>query len=196
MVAGVTPREPPCAYVLGQMGPATVATPAVVVLVPPERAGVQPVRVHLDEEGQTLLGYSLRVPGEDEPPASAGRVFIAGGSSLARSVTSSLDANGTGLTCEHLGVSTPAIPIHVPRSVFHAPETLVETPAFALQLADRIWSAPGYVLSLPEVTLVLPAHRLQDSASPWPIAEQLLFVEMGGEMRTARYLPPRPENTF
>jgi hypothetical protein len=195
-VAGVTLREPPCAYVLGQVGPATVATPAVVIFVPPEQAGEQPVRVHLDEEGQTLLGYSRRAPGEDAP-ASAGSVFVAGSSSLTRADTAPRDASGTHHTCEHLGVSTPAIPIHVSRSVFDTPGTLVETPTLALQLGGHIWSAPGYLLPIREGTLVLPTQRLQDSASPWPGAEPRLFVDLGGEMRTARYLsalsPPNKE---
>lgn len=193
-VAGVIQSEPPCAYVLGQAGAATVATPAVIVIVPPEEAGEQPVRVHLDEEGQTLLGYSHRAPGEDAP-TSAGSVFVAGASSLARAVTALRDASGR--TCEHLGVSTPAIPIHVSRSVFDTPGSLVETPTLALQFGNHIWSAPAWLLPLHEGTLVLPTQRLQDSASPWPNTEPRLFVDMDGEMRTAHYLPPlRAEDDF
>lgn len=193
-VAGVDLTEPPCAYVLGQVGPATVATPAVIVFVPPEQAGEQPVRVHLDEEGQTLLGYSRRAPGEDMP-ASAGSVFVAGTASLVRAVTAPRDASG--LTCEHLGVSTPAIPIHVSPSVFDAPGALAETPTLALQFVDHIWSAPAWLLPLREGLLVLPTQRLQDSTSPWPGAEPRLFVDLGGEVRTAHYLPPlQPENRF
>lgn len=195
-VAGVTQREPPCAYVLGQAGLATVATPAVLVLVPPEQAGEQPVRVHLDEKGQGVLGYSRRAPDEDEP-SSAGRIFIAGAASLARAVSVLRDASGTGRTCEHLGVSTPAIPILVSRAVFDAPESLVRTTTLALQLGNHIWSAPGYLLPLGEGTLVLPTQWLQDSASPWPGAEPRLFVDLGGELRTAHFLPPlQAENHF
>ncbi|MFL5357365.1 hypothetical protein [Archangium sp.] len=196
-VAGASLREPPCAYLLGQAGLATVATPAIVVLVPPEQAGEQPVRVHLDEEGQGVLGYSRRSPGEDEP-SSVGRIFVAGAASLARAVTVLRDASGTGRTCEHLGVSTPAIPILVSRAVFDAPGSLVETPTLALQLGDHIWSAPGYLLPLREGTLVLPTQWLQDSASPWPTsAEPRFFVDLGGELRTAHYLAPlQAENHF
>lgn len=190
-VGGVTLREPPCAYVLGQVGPATVATPAVIVFVPPEQAGEQPVRVHLDEEGQTLRGYSRRAPGEDMP-ASAGSVFVAGAASPIRALR---DASGR--TCEHLGVSTPAIPIHVSPSVFDAPGALAETPTLAIQFADHIWSAPAWLLPLREGLLVLPTQQLQDSTSPWPSAEPRLVVDLGGEVRTAHYLPPlQPENRF
>ncbi|WP_375770038.1 hypothetical protein NR798_03885 [Archangium gephyra] len=38
LVWSLTPAEPPCAYVLGQDGPASVATPARVVFAPPEEA--------------------------------------------------------------------------------------------------------------------------------------------------------------
>jgi hypothetical protein len=68
MVWSLTPAEPPCAYVLGQAGSTTVATPALVVFVPPEEAGVQPVRVHLDEaetcssEGVKTSAILVRVP--------------------------------------------------------------------------------------------------------------------------------------
>src|SRR5688572_23173544 len=74
---GIALADPTCVFVLGQVDSVTVATPAVIVLVPDSDAGVQPVRVHLDEQEQTILGYSVRTPGVDEganPPA----VFVPG----------------------------------------------------------------------------------------------------------------------
>ena len=65
MVASLTVTEPPCAYVLGRVGDVTVATPALVVFVPPTDAGLQTLRVHLDESGEKLLGYSPGPTAED-----------------------------------------------------------------------------------------------------------------------------------
>lgn len=189
-VAALIRPEPPCAYVLAQTGTTPVATPAVVVLVPPEEAGTQPIRVHLDEQGQVILGYSLREPGVGAPDDAA-RVFIPGLLQMTRTATALLDSSALGHTCESLGVSTPAVPIHVSRSAFITPGVLVETPTIALQRPDSVWSAPGHVLSLRGSTLVIPAQKMQDAEPLWPVTEPSLSIDISGELRTVRLLPPR-----
>lgn len=191
-VAALTRGDPPCAYVLAQVGTGFVATPAVIVLVPPGESETQPIRVHLDQEAQEIRGYSLREAGVDAP-ANADRVFIPGLLQMTRAVTALLDSRALGHTCESLGVSTPAVPIHVPRSAFLTPGSLVETPTITLLLPDRVWSAPGHVLSLRESTLVIPAQAMQNEEPLWPVTEPYLSVDLGGELRTVRLLPPRPQ---
>ncbi|MCY1073520.1 hypothetical protein [Archangium lansingense] len=191
-VAALTRDEPPCAYVLAQADTAAVATPAVVVLVSPKESESQPIRIHLDEEGQDILGYSHREPGTDAP-ADVSKVFVPGLRSLTRAARALLGSSTLDRTCESLGVSTPAVPVHVSRASFTQPGALLETPTIALLLPDRVWSAPGHVLSLPGSTLVIPAQKLRDAESLWPVTEPYLSVDIGGEPRTVRLLPPRPE---
>lgn len=183
--------EPPCAYVLGRVGSVTVATPAVVVLVPPEEAEEQPVRVHLDQEGRSIVGYSARTPGE-EPSPDATKVFVPGLAQVAHAVTSLLELGGAVRTCESLGRSTPAVPVRVPTSLFDATRAPLESALLTLQLPGQTHDAPGHVLALREGTLVvLPTYRMQDTELASDALEPTLSIELGGEVRKARLLVPR-----
>ena len=62
MVWSLTPAEPPCAYVLGQAGASTVATPARIIFVPPEEAGRQPVPPEGDGTAWTCSSEGVRTP--------------------------------------------------------------------------------------------------------------------------------------
>ncbi|PTL84478.1 hypothetical protein DAT35_05150 [Vitiosangium sp. GDMCC 1.1324] len=104
------------------------------------------------------------------------------------------DSSDGGRTCEHLGVSTPAVSIRLSTSAFAIPGALVATPTIAIQLSEHIWSAPGHVLQLRGGSLLLPVQRLQDAAPLSPITEPSLFVDIDGELRTARFLVPRAES--
>lgn len=66
LVWSLTPAEPPCAYVLGQDGSTPVATPARVLFVPPEEAGVPPegdgAAWTCSSEGVRTPALPVRVP--------------------------------------------------------------------------------------------------------------------------------------
>ncbi len=146
LVWSLTPAEPPCAYVLGQADSAIVATPARVVFVAPEEAGVRPVE------------------NEEEP-----------------------------WTCSSDGVRTPAIRVRVPTSVFERPDALMEVVSIALHLSSTPVSRPGHVLALDGGgLLVLPQPGLPASLPEGDhLAEPFITVDLGNEVRTARYLPPK-----
>ena len=61
MVGSLTLTEPPCTYVLGQVGSITVATPAVVLIVPPEEAGEQ-TPLEADAAGGTCESLGVSTP--------------------------------------------------------------------------------------------------------------------------------------
>jgi len=192
MVASLTVTEPPCAYVLGRVGDVTVATPALVVFVPPTDAGLQTLHVHLDESGEKLLGYSPRRTGENAG-SDVGRVFVQGLPEAGAALTALPELGGRLRTCSSLGVSTPAVPVPVPTSVLEQlPGALTEVPDLALVLQDSSVTVPAHLLTLQGHTLVLPLPGV----TPEPIADDLprqsLVLGLSGSGETARYLsPPR-----
>jgi hypothetical protein len=191
LVGALTPVEPPCAYVLSQVGSHTVATPAVVLFVPGEEAVVQPVRVHLDEAGRNILGYSLRPAGVDPGP-DAGAVFVHGLPEAGTPLASLPELGGRVRACTHLGVSTPAVPIPVPTSVLDLPGALEEVPNILLAIQGTAAAVPGHVLTLAGRTLVLPQPGATPETLQHDRAERLLRVSRHGSDETARYLaPPR-----
>jgi hypothetical protein len=189
LVGTLTPAEPPCAYVLSQVGADTVATPALVVFVPPEQAAVQPVRVHLDEAGRNILGYSLR-PARVGSGPDAGNVFFRGIPEAGTSLAPLPALGGRVRACSHLGVSTPAVPVHVPTSVLDLPGALEEVPTVTLALQGTSMTTPGHVITLAGHTLVLPQPGAVPETSERDRAEQSLRVALHGSDETARYLPP------
>jgi hypothetical protein len=188
MVASLTVTEPPCAYVLGQVGDVTVATPALVVFVPPTEAQVQPVRVHLDEAGQHLLGYSPR-PTAAASGSDEARVFVQGAPESGVALSALPEWEGRVRTCSSLGVSTPAVP--VPLSVLEAlPSALTQTPNLAFTLDDTSVMMPAHVLALEGRTLVLPLHGATPEPVVYDLPRQSIVLGPSGSGGTARYLAP------
>ncbi len=186
MVASLTVTEPPCAYVVGQVGDSTVATPALVVFVSPTEAGLQPLRVHLDEAGEKLLGYSPSPTGED-----TGRVFVQGLPEAGATFTPLPELGGRLRTCSSLGVSTPAVPVPVPRSVLEdLPSVLTEIPNLAFTLDDTSVMVPAHVLTLQGRTLVLPLHGATPEPVAYDLPRQSIVLGPSGSGGTARYLAP------
>jgi hypothetical protein len=188
LVGALTPAEPPCAYVLSQVGADTVATPALVVFVPPEQAAVQPVRVHLDETGRNILGYSLRTTMDTGP--DAGNVFLRRHPEAGVALTPLPELGGRVRACSHLGVSTPAVPVHVSTSVLDLPGALEEVPDITFALQSDSVTGPGHVLTLAGRTLVLPQPVAVPETLERDRTEQSLRVSLHGSDETARYLPP------
>jgi hypothetical protein len=133
-VPGLALAEPTCAYVLSQVDSVTVATPAIVVLVPELGADIQPVRVHLDPTEQNIVGYSVRTPGIDQG-VDPGAVFVPAYERTIAPIVATLPALSisTG-TCLNVGVSTPAVPVHVPASALQVPGVSAETPAQSISV--------------------------------------------------------------
>ncbi|WP_309888032.1 hypothetical protein [Archangium sp.] len=192
VVSSLTVTEPPCVYVLGQVGDVTMATPALVVFVPPAQAAVQPVRVHLDEAGQHLLGYSLR-PHEGAASSDETRVFVQGPPEAGAPLTALPELGGRVRTCSNLGVSTPAVPISVPSSAFEdLSSALTEVPDLGLTLQDTSVTVPAHVLTLQGRTLVLPLHGATPEPVGYDLPRQSLVLGLSRADAPAHYLsPPR-----
>lgn len=194
-VPGIALADPTCVFVLGQVDSVTVATPAVIVLVPDSEAGVQPVRVHLDEQEQTILGYSVRTPGVDEgvnPPA----VFVPGTEATVNPiVASTLELPIETGRCEHVGVSTPAIPVYVPESSISTPGVTVPVPAIELNILGHPVTTVGHAIVLEEKSIVIPAYDNGVPAVSVTTPDKTIVVSFStnGLIESARHLvPPNP----
>ena len=188
MVASLTVTEPPCAYVVGQVGDVTVATPALAVFVPPARAEVQSLRVHLDEAGQEILGYSVR-PAGGATGSDEARVFVLGPPEPGAALTPLPELGGHVRTCSSLGVSTPAVPVPVSASVLEdLPGVLTEVPDLGLAIQGPPVTLPAHVLSLQGRTLVLPLHGATPVPLVYDLPRQSLVLGLSSAEERAHYL--------
>jgi hypothetical protein len=101
---------------------------------------------------------------------------------------------GSAWTCSVEGVRTPALPVHVPTSMFEHPENLVEAVSITLHLSSTPVSRPGHVLALEGGGLLVLPQPGPPASLPeeGPLAEPFITVDLGDAVRTARYLPPKP----
>lgn len=191
-VPGIALADPTCVFVVGSVDSVQVATPAVIVVVPDSEAGVQPVRVHLDEQEQTILGYSVRTPGVDEganPPA----VFVPGTEATVEPiVANTLQLPIETGRCQHAGVSTPAIPVYVPGSVINTPGASVPLPAIELNVLGRPVTTSGQAITLESKTIIIPAYERGIPSVSVGTPDETITVTFStnGAIETVKHLPP------
>lgn len=182
---------PTCAYVIAQVNSVTVTTPAVVVAVPDSDALVQPVRVHLDDQEQTILGYSVRVPGftyeTDGSP-----VFVPGVSQYIPSISTTVpQINLTPNRCMNLdGVSTPAVPVYIPASILTVPGAVADVGGIILNIVGHPVTAPGQVITFDGKTIVIPAQSAAVPSVPVGTPDATIIVDVNGVVQQAHYLAP------
>ena len=183
--------DPICAYVIGEVGGQSFTTPAVPIYVPASSAEVQPVRVHVDPTTQTILGYSLRLPGVDYG-TDAKTVFVPGVDQTVPSIVATIPELGIQTyRCLDAGVSTPAIPIYVPYSAITTPGAVVNVPSIELNVVGHPFSTCGQAIELPSKTVLIPSQSATiPSVSATTPEETLVFV-IDGTGYPAHYLPAR-----
>ena len=186
--------DPTCAYVIANVDSYTVATPAVAVVVPGSDGTTQPIRVHVDETGQTILGYSVRVPGVDFETDGQG-VFVPGISQHIPSIAVTIPQIGlTPSRCINVdGVSTPAVPVYIPASVLTLPGATGEVGSIIINLVGHPVTTPGQFITFDGKTSVIPAVSGSVPSVPVGTPNQSITVDVNGAVSSARYLtPPSP----
>jgi hypothetical protein len=179
-----------CAFVLGEVGGQSVATPAIPVYVPSSGLTVDPVKVHVDESEQVILGYSIPVPGVDYG-THAHDLYIPGVDTEIPTFAATLPELGIDLqTCLAAGVSTPAIPVHVPESVLTAPGSFVDVPAIGLNLLGHEITVPGRLLETDGRTIVLPGADAVVPGLEIQTPERTIAVEIDGTPKTIDFMDP------
>jgi hypothetical protein len=191
-VPGIALADPTCVYVMGQVDSVSVATPAVIVAVPDSAATVQPVRVHLDEEEHSIIGYSLRTPGVDEGTHPT-HVFVPGTELTINPIVATTPELPIAVgRCVNQTVSTPAIPVYVPESVINTPGAAVEVPAIELNILGNPVTTAGKVLELPGKTIIIPAFETAVPGVSVSTPDKTIVIEFstGGYVHSARHLAP------
>ncbi len=183
--------EPTCAYVIGHVDSYTVATPTVILVVPDSDAAVQPVRVHLDETAQSILGYSVRVPGGNAG-TDGSPVFVPGIAQTIPSISFTVpQLNLTPSRCINIdGVSTPAVPVYVPASVFTLPGGTADVGGIVLNIVGNPLTAAGTLISFDGKTIVIPEQDTAIPSVPVGTPDQSIIVNINGTLESAYYLAP------
>ncbi len=183
--------DPICAYVIGEVGGQSVATPAVPIYVPGSSADVQPVRVHVDPTTQTIIGYSVHTPGVDygyDPRA----VFVPGVNQTIPSIVATIPELGiTTYRCVDAGVSTPAIPIFIPASALTTPGAVVNVPSIELNVVGHPITTCGQAIELPSKTVLIPSESATVPGVSVTTPEETLVFVIDGTGYPAHYLPSR-----
>jgi hypothetical protein len=189
-VPGAALADPTCAYVFGQVNSVTVATPALVVFVPASGADIQPIRVHVDEEDHSIVGYSLRTPGVDQG-VDPRAIFVPSIEYTINPIVATIPQLTVATsTCLNFEASTPAVPVHIPASVLNIPGAFVDVPAISLNILGRPVTTPGKIIIYEGKTIVIPAF---DAVVPGVSAgtpAESITVDVNGTLKSARYLAP------
>jgi hypothetical protein len=188
---GVALAEPTCVYVMSHVDSVNVTTPAVAVVVPDSDAQEQPVRVHLDEQEQVILGYSVRVPGVDLG-TEGDLVFVPGISQTIPSLSVTVPALDISPNrCVNVdGVSTPAVPVKIPASVLTLPGATADVGAIIINIVGHPVTAPGQVIMFDGKTIIIPEQNSGIPSVPVGTPNQSITFDVNGTLQTARYLPP------
>ncbi len=190
-VPGLAMAEPTCVYVIGHVNSYTVATPAVTVVVPDSDAAIQPIRVHLDETAQTIIGYSVRLTGLNLE-SDGSPIFLPGISQHIPSVSFTVpELHLTPNRCIDLnGVSTPAVPVYIPASALTLPGATADVGGIILNIMGQPLTAPGKVITFDGKQIIIPEQNSGVPSVPVGTPDQSITVDVNGTLTSARYLTP------
>ena len=181
-----------CVYVIGQVEGQTVTTPAIPITLPASQLLTQPVRVHLDDTVQNILGYSLNLPGLDLGTEGSPLFSIPEINEQIPSFTIDLpDLNYKPYRCVDVsGVEVPAIPYHIPASTLVLPGAFADVGGLVFNLGGEEWTVPGRLLRFDGKQILFPAHT--GSTPPLPLGTPDLSVTfvINGSTKVLRYLTP------
>ncbi len=190
-VPGLAMAEPTCVYVISKVDSATVTTPAVAVVVPDSDTEVQPIRVHLDEQEQVILGYSVRLPGADAGTEGQ-MVFVPGVAQHIPSISTTIpDVNLTPSRCVNVdGTTTPAVPVFIPGSILTLPGAVADVGSIFINIVGHPVTAPGKVITFDGKRIVIPDQNATVPGVPVGTPNQSVVIDVQGTVTTARYLTP------
>jgi hypothetical protein len=176
-----------CAYVIGTVGGQKITTPSIAVIVPDTSIATDPIRVHVDETEQSIVGYSVRTPGIDHEIAGK-NLFVPGPGLQLPSFQRTLPELGAQHGyCLAAGVTTPAVPIHIPASMLETPDVSVDVPAITVTYLGQQSTLPGRTLFLEGRQIVLPGADATVPPITVETPEKSVTVEL-----EATYQPPSP----
>ena len=169
-----------CAFVIGSFGGQSFTTPVIPVFVPDSDAEIDPAHIHVDETHQSILGYSVTIPGVDLKTDEQ-RPYVPGVDQTIPSFVATLpQLDVLAGTCLAAIVSTPAIPIHIPASVLETPGAFIDVPRIGLNLLGNPATMPGRLIELDHLTIVLPGADFVVPGQELDTPQKTLVVEIDG----------------
>ncbi|MET0404889.1 MAG: hypothetical protein ABW123_20910 [Cystobacter sp.] len=182
-----------CVYVIGQVGGQTVTTPAFPIEVPASEGLSEPVRVHLDQTAQNIIGYSLALPGTDLGTEGTPLFSIPAISQTIPGFSLNIPLfNLNRYRCvDASGVSVPAIPYFIPKSEFRLPGGFVDVGAVFFNITGREFSVPGKLLSFDGKTVIIPEQNGSTPGGPVSTPDASVTFNLDNATYTLRHLQPK-----
>jgi hypothetical protein len=192
-VPSMAAAAPTCVYVFSHLDGATVSTPAVPVTVPALSALADPIRVHLDETAQNIVGYSLNLPGLDLGTEGTPLfVLPAFGTEIPSFSFTLPELNYNPYRCINVeNVEVPAIPVKVPASAFVLPGFIADVGGVVFNLGGEELTIPSKLLRFNGKQLIIPELDLSTPSIPVGTPQKSIVIHLDGSWQTLRYLAPR-----
>ncbi|MBM7111963.1 hypothetical protein [Archangium primigenium] len=181
-----------CVYVIGQAGGKTVTTPAIPIVVPASEALTEPVRVHLDETAQNIIGYSLAIPGLDAGTEGTPLFSIPEINQVIPGFSVNIPLiDLTRYRCvDASGVTVPAIPYYIPGSAFSVPGGFVDVGAVFFNLTGREFTVPGKLLTFDGKQVIIPTQSGSTSSTPVSTPDSSVTLNLDNASYSISYLKP------
>jgi hypothetical protein len=181
-----------CVYVLGHTPGGTVTTPAFPIVIPASEALTEPVRVHLDETAQNILGYSLAIPGVDLGTEGTPLFSIPEINETIPSFSLTVPVvNLTRYRCvDASGVTVPAIPYYIPASAFILPGGFVDVGAIYFNLTGHTLTVPGKLLTFDGKQIIFPEQSGTLPSTPVSTPDLSITLNLDNATAVVHYLLP------
>lgn len=180
-----------CVYVFGNVEGRTVTTPSVMVLVPETLITLGPLRVHVDGTEQNIVGYHLATP-ELDLLTPGKELFVPAIEEEVPSYSVTIhDVDVDHRTCGSFGVTTPAVPIHIPASALAIPGAVVETPEIGINTLGVSKTVAGQVITVEDKTIVVPGVDETIPSLTVGTPDQTIAVDINGALHSARVMDTR-----
>ncbi|ADO68499.1 uncharacterized protein STAUR_0695 [Stigmatella aurantiaca DW4/3-1] len=192
-VPSLAAAAPTCVYVFGHLDAHTVTTPAVPIVIPALSALADPIRVHVDETVQNIVGYSLKLPGLDLGTEGSPLFVLPEFGTEIPSFSFTLpELNYNPYRCIDIsGVEVPAIPVNIPASTLVLPGFIADVGGVVFNLAGEELTVPGKLLRFNGKEIVIPAQNLGTPSIPIGTPQKSVVLYIDGSLKTLRYLAPR-----
>ncbi|EPX58002.1 hypothetical protein D187_004536 [Cystobacter fuscus DSM 2262] len=181
-----------CVYVLGHTPGGTVTTPAVPIYVPASEALTEPVRVHLDETAQTILGYSLNLPGLDLGTEGTPLFSLPEINEEIPSLSLTIPAvDLTRYRCVDVtGATVPAIPYYIPASAILLPGGFVDVGAIYFNITGHELTVPGKLFTFDGKQIIFPAQSGSTPSIPVTTPDLSVTFNVNNATVLVHYLQP------
>ncbi|SEM24359.1 hypothetical protein SAMN05444354_113163 [Stigmatella aurantiaca] len=191
-VPSIAAAHPTCVYVFTHLDGFTVSTPAVPVYVPALSALADPIRVHVDETAQNILGYSLNLPGLDLGTEGTPLFALPELGTVLPPLSFTLpEINYNPYRCIDIdGVEVPAIPVKLPASSLVLPGFFADIGEVIFNIGGEEIKVLGKLFRFNGKQIIFPELNLGTPAIPVGTPQKSIELHLDGSWKVIRYLAP------